>query len=213
MVGRVAAAAPRAVSIRLQRHIIGRGRLCPCPLAYKSSAPRGRTVELYDTPWEDEPKLVFFHSDECEEAYIHADSFGYRDCASCERTICQQHPGNGWQWQFCEHEDLVEICLRCYQDEILENGQPRSDFESVRHRPPGTIKGGMFFSYGNAEPKKAGFDKVQAFAYYFVNHAQLASRYNDPAKRLLKTGACVITCYQPFGLAGHEGSVTMTLAI
>jgi len=28
-----------------------------------------------------------------------------------------------------DHSELGEVCLRCYQDEILENGQPRSGFD------------------------------------------------------------------------------------
>jgi hypothetical protein len=181
----------------------------PCNLLLKHYEPRGRTVELYDTPWEDQPKLVFFHSDECEEAYIHADSFGYRDCESCGRTICQQHPGNGWQWQFREHEDLGETCLKCYQDEILENGQPRSDFESVPHQPAGKIKGGMFFSWGNTEPKEAGFEEVDGFDNYFVQDRTHAVLYNERALQLIDAGRRVLTGFERMAIGGLEGYITL----
>jgi hypothetical protein len=165
-----------------QLHTFQDGHFWPCATAYKFYEPRHHEMKLYDTPWEKAPRLAFFHDDECAEPYIHADSFGYRDCESCGRTICQQHPGNGWQWQFREHEDLGEICLKCYQDEILENGQPASDFHGNK------IKGGMFFSTFNPEPPEAGLQPIHGFDHFFVNDGRSAEPYNITAPELISQG-------------------------
>lgn len=44
-------------------------------------------AELYDTPWDKKPREVFFHSDECEEAYTSSGSFDYIDCEGCGRAL------------------------------------------------------------------------------------------------------------------------------
>jgi len=181
-----------------QPHLFG-----SCGFLQRHYEPKGMTAELYDTPWEDRPHTVFFHSDECEQAYIHADSFGYRDCEACCRTLCQQHPGNGWMWQFREHAELGEICLRCYQDEILENGQPRSDFSGSK------ISGGMFFSGDNREPLAAGFEEVDGFENYFVHGCTRALMYNQRALELIDAGRKVVTGFERLAIGGLEGYITM----
>jgi len=141
--------------------------LWPCAFLTRKYYPIGSFTELYDTPWEDEPRKVFFHSDECEEAYCSSGSFDYIDCERCGRRVCQQNPANGWMNQFRDHVELGYVCLRCYQDEILQNGQPREDFIGNQ------VRGGIFFPYGNAEAKDAGFEEVPEFTDYFVQGVRL----------------------------------------
>ena len=189
---------------RQERHARQQLHLWPCSFLTRSFYRQGYVHELYDTPWEAQPHEVYLHSDECEQAYIHADSFGYRECEVCERTICQQHPGNGWHWQFREHAELGEICLRCYEQEILENGQPRKDFETA-----GRITGGMFFSGDNHEPRNAGFEEVDGFSNYFVPDDRAASRYNARALASIDAGHKVVTGYERMAIGGLEGYITM----
>jgi hypothetical protein len=103
----------------------------------------GVYAELFDTPWEDKGREAWFCGDECEHLYRFSGDFEYPECDSCGRAVCTQNPSNGWHVQYRDHSELGRICLRCYEREILENGQPRADFRGS------SIEGGMFFSYGN----------------------------------------------------------------
>lgn len=177
--------------------------LWPCGFLHRKFYPIGLHEELYDTPWDDKPREVFFHREECEEAYCRSGSFDYIDCESCGRRVCEQNPRNGWHVQFRDHADLGYICLRCYEKEILDNGQPRIDFEGNR------IGGGMFFSSDNHEPRGAGFEEVPDFTDYFVNSSEEAARYNRHALDLFDTGQKVITAYERLAIGGLEGYITM----
>lgn len=101
--------------------------------------------------------------------------------------------------QFRDHADLGWICLRCYQNEILDNGQPRTDYEGSR------IHGGMFFSYGNPESRARGFDAVDGFSDYFVNSRTAAERYNSKTLALVDSGHVVLTAYERLAIGGLEG--------
>lgn len=177
--------------------------LWPCGFLQRKYHPIGVMRELYDTPWDDQPKTRFFHSDECEEAYTKSGSFDYVDCEGCGRTVCEQNTRNGWMVQFKDHADLGYVCLRCYEEEILKNGQSRSDFEGTR------IKGGMFFSSDNREPKGKGFEEVSEFKDYFVNGPETAKPYNKHALSLIDSGHRVTTAYERLAIGGLEGYITM----
>ncbi len=174
-----------------------------CGFLQRKFYDRGMRAELYDTPWDKAPRNVWFCSDECEEAYTRSGSFDYASCEGCGRDVCQQNPSNGWMWQFRTHADLGEICLRCYEKEILGNGQPRSDFENSR------INGGMFFSYGNGEAHNAGFWEVDGYENYFINDSESAHRFNMKALSLVDSGHKVITGYERLAIGGLEGYATM----
>lgn len=182
-----------------QLHMFG-----PCAFLRRIYEPRHSLVELYNTPWLEEGRLVYFHSEACEQSYCSSGSFDYIWCDGCDRQVCEQNPRNGWHLQFRHHAGMdTYLCLRCYQDEILENGQPREDFEGDR------VKGGMFFSYGNAEPKDKGFEEVAGFENHFVSDRKAAQRYNNHALKLIDTKRKVITAYERLAIGGLEGYVTM----
>ena len=162
----------------------------------------GIFTELFDTPW-DEDREVWFCGDECEQLYRCSGDFEYPECDSCGRAVCTQNPANGWHVQYRDHSEIGLVCLRCYQDEILKNGQPRSDYMGK------SICGGMFFSYGNLEPKKAGFSEVPGFSDFFICFPESASRYNAKALRLIDSGHKVLTAYERMAIGGLEGYVTM----
>jgi hypothetical protein len=163
---------------------------------------QGGHLELYDTPWDEKPKLRYFHSDDCEESYLHPGDFNFIDCEGCNRTICEQNPANGWHVQFRDYDGNY-LCLRCYQDSVLTAGQPRSDFEGSK------IGGGMFFSWNNSEAREAGFEAVDGFRNYFVRGRDDARIFNQKALELIDTGNSVITAYERMAIGGLEGYITM----
>lgn len=148
-------------------------------------------------------RTVWFCSDECEQTYCFSGDFESPTCEACQRQVCTQNPANGWHTQYRSHSDRGEICLRCYQDEVLKNGQPRSDFEGDQ------IRGGMFFSSGNREALAAGFKEANEFQDFYVTGRADAGKYNRHALALIDAGTQIVTAYERMAIGGLEGYITM----
>lgn len=158
------------------------------------------TAEVFETPWDNEPKQKLFCSDECRELYLYDGDFSYRTCDSCGREICQQNPANGWQWQFRELNDFEEVCLCCYEQMILENGCDREKF--AKGQLPG-----MFFSWGNPELEEAGYLPVPGYQNKFVRGS--GSEACTVALDLIDRGGKVICAYEAMGIGGGEGFISL----
>jgi hypothetical protein len=159
--------------------------------------------ELYDYPFDDEPNGMYFCSDVCEKGMIgemFSKDFAYRQCDECERYVCYQSPANGWNVQFRTHpeQDFTDICLKCYEEYILEKGVPRAMFEKNEIA-------GMFAP--NADD--AGFEKVDGFRFYHIQSQRDADEYCQRAIELIDNGHIVINDYERLGIGGGEGYVTM----
>jgi hypothetical protein len=172
-----------------------------CILCYEKKARRSHTRYVYETPWDDKETEKPFCSDMCAEGYLHEGDFAYFWCEPCGREICEQHPMNGWHIQYRTHEG-EQICLRCYEEFIIENGVERDKLEEG-HIP------GMFFSHGNAEPIKAGYREVPGFTSYFVNGQESANRFRKKALELMDEGHMVTIGYERLAIGGSEGYVTL----
>lgn len=164
-------------------------------------------IELYDTPWDNNGEVVYLHTTASDDNEACADcitssyytDFWYHFCDSCGRHICYRNPSNGWHIQFRDYEG-EPMCLRCYMEMILREGQPRSDFEGD------VIGGGMFFSRGNVEAKEAGYQEI---ATMHINDSVSARHYNAIAQEYLDKGYAVITAYERLAIGGLEGTVTL----
>ena len=183
----------RALAHRVQLHF-SFAEDCP-----RFHADAGYLQKLYETPWEEEGDQHWFCSEECTAAYL----LLYEECGSCERVIRDVHPRSLRQSQFRDHVRYGGMCLQCYEGEILTNGQPREDFEGD------TIRGGMFFSWCNPEPRQARFSPVDGFADYYVSDRLVVRLYNSRARRLIDTEHHVVTGYERLSILGDEGYVTM----
>jgi hypothetical protein len=98
--------------------------------------------------------------------------------------------------------DDEEICLRCYQEHIFENGVEREKLEA------GEIPG-MFFNYGNPEPKQAGYEEVPGFSDHFINDERSADAFRRKALELMSSGYKVVIGYERLAIGGSEGYVTL----
>jgi hypothetical protein len=132
---------------------------------------------------------------------MYSGDFSYFFCDPCAREVCRQNPSNGWMVQYRLVDD-EQICLSCYQDMILEDGVEREKLES------GEIPG-MFFSYGNPEPKLAGYEEVPGFSDYFVNDSRSVDRFTKKALELMDEGYNVVVGYERMAYGGGEGYVTL----
>jgi endogenous inhibitor of DNA gyrase (YacG/DUF329 family) len=174
-----------------------------CILCYHKPARRSQTRYVYETPWDGEETEKPFCSEECAEIYLYEGDFSYFWCEPCGREIREQHPQNGWhiQHRAYHHE---QVCLRCYQDLILENGVERQKLEA------GKIPG-MFFSYGNSEPKETGYKEVSGFTNYFVNTQERIDEFTKKALELMNAGKKVVIGYEQMAYGGSEGYVTLMM--
>ena len=184
------------------------------------------SYELFDTPWDSEGTLGYFCNDEFghvenmrdndEEPYdswkyylscaeVLKDGswadFRYFDCEGCNRTICEQNPRNGWHVQYRvddECGDYEQICLKCFQDRILEYGVDRDSIEN------GNIVG-MFFSHN--DPLLEGWDKF--IDYRFINSSDSKDRLLNEVLENIDNGYKVVIGYETMGIGGGEGSVNV----
>jgi len=160
----------------------------------------GVVLELFDSPFDEAPHERLVHR-ECSEQVgdSYYSDFWYCYCDWCGRDICFRNPSNGWHEHFRVVVDEY-VCLRCYEERILADGQPEEDFQGDG------IHGGMFFSYGNSEPKEAGYEEAVTM---FIGGSAHAEKYNEMARELIAEGNQVITCYERLAIGGLEGTVTM----
>ena len=156
---------------------------------------------LFDTPWSD-GYFVEFCGDDCHESFLHESShdFSYDLCEQCDRLICQRNPMNGYRTHFRFDGDDYQ-CMGCYQDGLLENGQPEEDFQDSR------IGGGDFFS--ESELRESGFVPDEKFTRFSVKNNFDARVFNSRAKELIQDGIKVIICHNSLSIFGDQGYVTL----
>lgn len=195
--------AARKRATRIHHYLIGRAdRMSEdCMLCLEKKARRSQTRFVYDTPWDDEPIAKLFCSDDCGDSYLYEEPWAYFMCGRCEREICEQHPMNGWHVQYRDYDGQM-TCLRCYQELIIENGVECEKLEE------GFIPG-MFFSWGNLEPLKAGYREVDGFRKFYVSGQPSANAFRKKALELMDQGKKVVIGYESLGIGGGEGYVTL----
>jgi len=165
------------------------------------------TLEVYDSPWR-ESKTIYVHMDNeirenglsCEEALYDErwEDFRYFNFYLCNRTISRQCRSNGWHFYVRETDDGEEICLSCYEENILAHGIPWETF--AQH----TIAG-MFFNQG--ELREKGWERV--LREMFLNSETSVSAYCKEAIHYIDQGYKVVTDYESLGIGGGEGYVSL----
>ena len=167
------------------------------------------TLEVYDSPFDEKPKTIHVHVDNkiqedcgisCEQALYdeHWADFRYFDCPMCDRTIIRQCPSNGWHSYVRITDDGEEICLRCYEEDVLEHGIAREKFE--QHNVAG-----MFFN--QEELRKRDWERV-IWDMFLRSEASVA-QYCQEAIHYIDQGYKVVTDYERLGLGGGEGYVSL----
>ena len=173
--------------------------LCDC--CSEKEIKKNNVAIVYNTPWDEEPTEYRFCSEECMENFLYEGDFAYFYCDSCGREVCEQNPRNGWHTQY-RILDEEQVCLKCYQEYIFENGVGREKFEN--NEIPG-----MFFSWDNSEAKEAGYEEVMGYQNNHITGQDSAERFCKKAIELIDEGHKVIAAYESMAIGGFEGYVTL----
>ena len=172
-----------------------------CDNCWENKARDEISAEVYNTPWDNAAVTKVFCSAGCRDVFLYEPDFAYFWCDGCGRLICEQNPSNGWHTQYRELDD-EKICLKCYQEQILENGVERKKFE--KNEIPG-----MFFSWDNTEAKEAGYEEVTGYQNNHITGQDSAERFCKKAIELIDKGYKVIAAYGSMAIGGLEGYVTL----
>ena len=179
---------------------------------------RMAAVEVYDSPWQEEPTVI--HAcrtngqglDPDERVYGYSScldllydesfaSFRYFDCDGCGRTVIRQCPSNGYHSYVRYDEDACEeVCLRCYEADMFANGLPRETFDK------GQIAG-MFCNRGELE--EHGYAPVPHYEGVYIACEDDAARFCRVAVALIDAGRKVAVDYERMAIGGLEGYVSM----
>ena len=165
-------------------------------------------VEVYDRPFDDDTRTLILHFDPTYENYevcseriydTSWSSFRYFNCEGCSRIVCEQNPSNGWHSQYRIVNECYQVCLRCYEENLLANGVDRESIEN------GEL-GGMFFSYGNPEPQAEGYEPL---GDRFVGRDSQAEAVRIEILNLIDTGYQVVIGYESMAIGGVEGTISL----
>lgn len=159
--------------------------------------------ELFDTPWSD-GRVAYFCEEDCHQSFLESNhDFAYHYCEGCERMICQRNPMNGYRTHFRFADETTDYlqCTGCYQDDLLENGQPEEDFQGNR------IGGGDFFS--PSELTEAGYERDENYSRFRVIGGSKARELNAYARELVQQDVKVITSFNSISIFGDQGYVTL----
>jgi len=164
-------------------------------------------VEIVDDPWATKPRIVAFHSDNEDDNGTCLDKmtdtswadFRYFICAQCDRIVARQCGSDGWR-SYVKILDDEEVCVRCYQELRLAEGEPADAFEAGR--VPGDF-------YSDSDLSINGWSLVPGYHGVHITGEVSAKRFCKQALLLIKAGHKVLSNYDSMGIGGSEGYVSL----
>lgn len=161
------------------------------------------TIEIYDDPWATKPCTVRVHTGnddgngDCLDKLTDTSwaSFRYQECPVCERMIVSQHLDNGWR-SFFKTVDGEEICIKCYQESRLADGEPAETFEAK-------YVGGDF--YNSSDISVNNWSLVPGYHGHFINSKESAEKFCGTALSLIQNGNKVLVDWGAQAYGGGEG--------
>ena len=110
--------------------------------------------------------------------------------------VCEQNPSNGWHVQYRIENECEQVCLKCYQDEILENGISRESVEN------GELSG-MFLDRDCLD----GWDKV--LDYIRITDSETKQEVLDDILAWMDDDYKVVIDYDRMAIGGLEGYISV----
>ena len=191
----------------------------------------GYEIELYDTPWDDTPRMVWVHGENhhadgdyqpntfadrhykeglgIKRGYPYGDCLdllsdtGYADFRYFECVDCGRMvcEQNPCNGWHSQYRDTEEGQI-CLKCYETAILRDGVDREALES---GKLPG-MFFSRGNSEATEAGFAVVEGFEDVFIGDPQPTI---DKALSLIDAGNKVVIAYESMAIGGLEGYVTL----
>lgn len=171
-----------------------------------------QVLKIYDDPWADQPRIIAVHDQNDDENDRYGGTcldkltdtswgdFRYFLCEECNRLIISQCPDNGWRSYKHYRDDGSEICVRCYQENILANGHDADDFKD------GNIPGDF---YSSQDVSSADWVLVQGMSRCYITGKESARVFIDKALELIGKGYKVLVNYDAMAIGGGEGYVSL----
>jgi hypothetical protein len=167
--------------------------------------------KAYDSPFDKAPQIIYLckHATRLNRVYRHREScleymedtsfadFRYWACKRCGRWICCQNPRNGWHNHVHITDEGEEICLACYEAELMAEGYPREALERGQLR-------GMFLNDHDLRDK--GWERVEG---RFVSDAESAKALCDEGIKQIDKGYIVVICWERMAVGLSEGHVAL----
>ena len=177
-----------------------------CDKKFKKGEAKA-VVEVFDDPFAVHPRIIAFHSDNDDGYGTCLDKmtdtswadFRYFSCARCERIVVRQCLSNGWR-SYAKIDDDEEICVKCYQDLRLEDGEPAEAFEA------GKIPGDFYVS---SDLSAHGWGQVPGYSNFHISSGSSAKHFCQQALKLIEEGHKVLVDYDSMGIGGGEGFVSL----
>ena len=166
-------------------------------------------LKIYDSPWADEPRVIAVHDQNDDDRHGSCldkltdtswGDFRYFLCDCCNRLIIQQCPDNGWRSYYKMTDAGEQVCVRCWQENILENGHEDKEFES------GHVPGDF---YNEQDLSSHDWVLVQGMSHEHITGAESAKKFCDRALELVRDGMKVLINYDSMGIGGSEGYVSL----
>jgi hypothetical protein len=160
-------------------------------------------LKIYDDPWATKPCTVRVHTgndegdEDCFDKLTDKSwaSFRYQECPVCERMIVSQHLDNGWR-SFFKTVDGEEICIKCYQESRLEDGDPVEAFT-------GESPMGDFFNPSDISAHDWAL--VPGYHGHFINSKKSSEKFRETALNLIQNGNKVLVDWGAQAYGGGEG--------
>lgn len=166
-------------------------------------------LKIYDDPWADQPRTIAVHDNNDDDRYGSCldkmtdtswGDFRYFLCERCNRLIIQQCLDNGWRSYKRIDDTGEEFCVRCYQENTLENGHEAAELER------GSVPGDF---YNHQDISSHDWVLVQGMSHVYITGSESAKRFADRALELIDEGNKVLVNYDSMGIGGGEGYVSL----
>lgn len=184
----------------------------------KRSKANVHVHQLYDTPWQERPDIAYTCSDQKGANLIYKglglhyvpesctdllsdtsySDFRYFICSWCDREVSEQCQSNGWHSYYRIVNECEQVCLKCYEEDLFENGSGIEAFEN------GELPG-MFFD--TADLEKHGFTEL--VPYTFVNSLKASQALCSKAIEHIRAGSKVLCNYEHMAIGGLEGYASL----
>lgn len=160
-------------------------------------------LKIYLDPWATKPSTIRVHSGnddgngDCFDKLTDTswNDFRFFECAHCERIIARQRSDNGWR-SHVKEIDGEEICVKCFQDMRLADGEPAETFEAED-------VGGDF--YNSSDISGNDWSLVPGYHGHFINSKESAEKFCTQALELIRDGNKVLVDWGAQAYGGGEG--------